>query len=219
METHNTIRPSSESEEMYLLTATRLLESGIPEPIPLTALAQALEIQTVSANQMVHTLEAAGLLVYTPYKGIQLTESGRQHAERILRFRKLWKFFLEEHLGLPEAEADALACEFEHVTTEEAAQRLEHYLAVPTGGDRTEKVQSRAVSLAQVIPGQTVGYHGASPDLAPYLATHGLKPGDPLRVVGRGPGGDVLVEIPAGMLHLAAEPAEKIFGSPWGEPE
>jgi DtxR family transcriptional regulator, Mn-dependent transcriptional regulator len=213
MENHNTSRPSSESEEMYLLTAARLVEAGVPEPIPLSALAQAMAVQPVSANQMVHTLEGAGLMVYTPYKGVQLTDTGRLQAERILRYRRLWRAFLEEHLGLQGGEADALACDFEHVTTEKAARRLEHYLASPSHPFSIKQEPDCTLPLDRALPGQTVIFASSSRDLALYLAAQGLETGTPIRILALGPTGDILVEIPAGTLHLAREIAGNIFVS------
>lgn len=212
MEDHNiTPRPASESEEMYLLTTARLVESGLAEPIPLAALAQALAIQPVSANQMVHTLEEAGLLIYTPYKGVQLTDLGRSQAERILRYRRLWQAFLVDHLDLDATLAEALACEFEHATTEEAAGRLENYLARPVGISRSLSGDFENLTLAEVIPGQTVSYVGSPAELAAFLSAQGLQPGSSLRIQGRGPAGDLLLAIRGGNLHLTQDVAEKIF--------
>ncbi len=212
MENHNTFqRTSSESADMYLLTTTRLVESGSPEPIPLATLAEALAIQPVSANQMVHTLEEAGLLIYQPYKGVQLTELGRSQAERILRYRRLWQAFLVDHLCLDAAQAEALACDFEHATTEEAAGRLENYLAKPAGIPGIVSEDSGALTLAEVIPGQSVRYREAPAELSIFLTAQGLQPGSSVRILGRGLAGDLLLAIKGGSLHLTQDAAEKIL--------
>jgi len=119
---------TSPSEEMYLITVARAEEEGRPGPLPLAALAQSLSISPISANQMVWRLAERGLLEYHPYHGVLLTGAGRDTARRVLRGRFLWTGFLEEHLGLGEEEADALACEFEHLTPARVADRLEAFL-------------------------------------------------------------------------------------------
>ena len=70
---------------MYLITVARAVEEGRRQPIPVTEVTHQLEVSTVSAHQMVKKLAGRGLLVYTPYKGITLTDIGRIVAGRVLR--------------------------------------------------------------------------------------------------------------------------------------
>lgn len=121
----------SESEEMYLSTIARLLESGQIGPAPLSILAEELDVLPVSANQMVRKLEDAGMVTYTPYKGVSLTEKGTIEALRILRHRRLWEVFLVKNLGYTPVEADRLACRLEHTLPPEAAERLASFLGNP----------------------------------------------------------------------------------------
>lgn len=122
---------TSPSEEMYLITVAMAEEDGRQGPLPLGALAEALSISPVSANQMVRRLADRGLVDYHPYHGVVLTAGGRAAARRVLRGRRLWAGFLVEHLGFATEEADALACEFEHVTPPLLADRLEAFMARP----------------------------------------------------------------------------------------
>ena len=122
----------SENEEMHLLAAARLIEDGHPQPVSLNRVAEQLSIQPVSANQMARHLEERGLVTYQPYKGVSLTPAGWQITRRILRHRRLWETFLVQHLHTAQAEADALACRLEHVTSEQIAAQLDAYLGSPT---------------------------------------------------------------------------------------
>ncbi len=123
----------SESSEMYLISIARLIERGVKEPVALARLAEELSILPVSVNEMVHKLQQDGYLEYRPYRGVTLTGAGRQIAERVLRSRRLWERFLVDHLGVPPAEADSLACRFEHVTPGEVVDQLEQFLSQPVG--------------------------------------------------------------------------------------
>ncbi len=116
------------SEEMYLITVAMAEEEGREGPLPLASLAQALSISPASANQMVWRLADRGLVAYHPYRGVLLTAAGRAAAQRVLRGRRLWASFLEEHLGFGVEEADALACDYEHLTPPRVADRLEAFL-------------------------------------------------------------------------------------------
>jgi DtxR family Mn-dependent transcriptional regulator len=205
MEHQNFLQPISESEQMYLLKTLQLAQSGADAPVPVAALAQALEVQPVSANQMVHSLQAAGLLEYLPYKGVQLTPAGAQQAARVLRYRRLWQAFLHEQLGLDPQAAEDIACQFEHATSEEAADRLEAYL------DRAAAAPA-VLSLADLTPGQAARIQSIGGPLADELEflDLGLQPGQPVNVLLRGAQGDVLLQTSAGTLHLSADTAAAI---------
>jgi DtxR family Mn-dependent transcriptional regulator len=120
--------PTTPSEEMYLITVAMAQETGWEGPLPLASLAESLSISPVSANLMVRRLAERGLLAYQPYQGALLTLAGRAVALRVLRGRRLWTRFLVEHLGSRQEEADALACNLEHLTPPRVADRLEAFL-------------------------------------------------------------------------------------------
>lgn len=197
--------PISESEQMYLLKTMQLAARGPDTPVPVSALAQALEVQPVSANQMVHSLQEAGLMEYLPYKGVQLTPAGARQAELVLRYRRLWQAFLHEQLGLDPQAAESIACEFEHATTEEAADRLERFL------ENTGSAPA-VFALTRLTPGQPAVISGLASALAgqPELSQNGLALGAQVSVLLRGPQGDLLLQTPAGNLHLSAQTAAEI---------
>ena len=121
----------SESEEMYLVSIARLVESGVEPPVSISLLAHEMEIASVSANQMVRKLEECELVRYYPYKGVSLTEYGEAAALRVLRHRRLWEVFLVENLQFSPAEAEHQACRLEHVFPDEAVERLAGFLGQP----------------------------------------------------------------------------------------
>ena len=125
---HNNL---SESEEMYLVTIRKICESCTDTPIPIPHLAQELDVQPVSVNQMVKKLTEAGLVEYQPYKGVELTEEGQKISTRILRHRRLWEVFLVRELKMTLDEASELACRLEHPISEDVAQRLSIFLGNP----------------------------------------------------------------------------------------
>lgn len=129
----------SENEEMYLVKIARSNEAGI-DPVPLSILAQELNLQPVSANQMIKKLEEAGKVTYTPYKGVSLTYAGKMEAARVLRNRRLWEVFLAEYLGFAPIEADEIACRLEHVVNETVIERLSLFLGSPLTSPQGEPI-------------------------------------------------------------------------------
>ena len=144
---------SSESVEMYLITIALLGEEGLSGPVPLSRLAEELSVQSVSANQMIRKMDEEGLVNYLPYKGVELTEKGRQSANHILRYRRLWEVFFVERLGLSPGEAEALACRMEHDTTLKVSERLATYLDDPTASPSGKVIPS---GEGQLFPEQSL---------------------------------------------------------------
>ena len=211
---------ASESEQMYIVTTAMLVENGVEEPVPLSALAQELSILPVSVNQMARKLEEAGLACYEPYKGLQLTDQGWDLARRILRNRRLWEVFLVERLHLTAEEAEAMACRLEHVTTNEVAERLFVYLGSPRlspkgkpipvvepGRDHatlplnTLKANQNA-HVVQVIAGNGV---------RSFLTGDGIVAGVILTVLAVGSAGDLLIDVEGRLLHLSSQVATLIL--------
>jgi DtxR family Mn-dependent transcriptional regulator len=221
---------ATESEQMYLVTVARAAEEGSCGPLPITALAAALRVSVVSANEKVHKLAERGLLEYSPYKGVELTETGGRVARRVLRTRRLWSAFLAEHLGYSPAEADALACSLEHATPPHAAERLAAYLGNPRTGSLGNPVPPRTgaevgragVPLTEVPVGATAEIVSIAADneQAEFLAAESLVPGAVVTVQGAGSSG-VLIEAGGRWVHLSAVVAgsvEAVEGKPH-EPE
>jgi DtxR family Mn-dependent transcriptional regulator len=212
----------SESEEMYLITMTSLVERGIKEPIPISRLADELSIQPVSANQMVHKLTEENLVSYEPYKGVELTLKGRQVAQRILRYRRLWEVFLVEKLGVSPVEADALACRFEHVTParviDQLAEFLDHPpynpsgLAIPdTDGTDLEPTtkpladvplgEVRRIAHLDIIEVATLN----------FLNSVGILPGTTVIPIAMSGDGELLLKVGDGRIHLSGDIPGKIL--------
>lgn len=120
----------NDSQEMYLVVIAQANEDGI-NPVPVNHLAERLKVQPVSANQMIKKLEEIDLICYTPYKGVELSTTGRLEAARLLRNRRMWEVFLVEHLGYPPLEADAIACQLEHIVSDEMIEKLSSFLGGP----------------------------------------------------------------------------------------
>ena len=218
MENNNT----SESEQMYLVTIARLSEMVDECPIPISKVAEVLDITAISANQMIHHLEQMGLVTYTPYKGVEFTESGWQNARKLLRFRRLWEVFLAKRLHYEPKEAETLACRLEHAISTETADRLAEYLEWPQvspqgkpipQSDKDDRVSQVGLTLSSISAGMsgTVRAILAGETELAFLKQAGLSVGGNLEVVGSQQNGACLVKNQEGRLvNLSAELARKI---------
>lgn len=216
----------SENEEMYLVTIARIHESDGLDYVPLSKLADRLEVQPVSANQMIHKLEGEGLVKYAPYKGVALTLQGREKAAGILRKRRLWEVFLVEHLHFSVNEADLLACRLEHFIPSEAAEHLSNFLGNPVVSPAGESIPARSsgfvlpqdlpISQLQVDACGVVTRIAEHPDMSKsvfdFLTSQGIRPGVRIEVAARGSEGSQLLKIEAcGEISISHRLAEMIY--------
>lgn len=204
--------------EMYLVMTVRLRKDN--RPVPISLLAQKLDVSSASANEMCHKLEQSGLIEYQPYKGIRLTIEGEEVAQRILRRRHMWDIFLIKYLGMKPSEADAIACRLEHVSSDELVEALSAFLehAVPAHYNEpalcvNPKVEYHVVhSLDRLVAGQrgriiAINGNGMVSD---FLAKQGLQPGTVIEVLASGINGAVLLSISGYTLALARKVAQQI---------
>ncbi|MEX1248103.1 MAG: metal-dependent transcriptional regulator [Anaerolineales bacterium] len=209
----------SESEEMYLITLAKLAERGVEGPVPLSRLATELSVVPVSANQMVHKLQEEGLLDYQPYKGVALQPEGRRHANRTLRRRRLWELFLVEQLDLGFAEADALACRFEHLGADEVTERLAGFLGHPQTSPQglpIPAVEEAGPIIEQPLTHQKAGRRYqivkiADETLRHFLDSQGISEGKQVSLLATSSRGDVLVETTGDRTELTGAIAEQIL--------
>ena len=208
---------TSEAEEMYIITVARAIEDGEGPPVSMSTVARTLEVSSVSANQMVRKLEGLGLVTYTPYKGVDLTDAGAELANTVLRSRRLWGVFLAEHLGLSPRQADEVACEMEHVTPAEVADRLSAFLGDPVTGPEGRSIpRSRGGApaverhLGDASAGSSVRIERISPAFATFLEAQGVAEGIVVDVLGTGSDGSVLIEGATGPVHLTSSVARAV---------
>lgn len=211
----------SESEEMYLVTLAMLKETGESLPIPVSLLANQLNIKPVSVNQMIRKLNEAGLVLYEPYKGISLTTEGERMALNILRRRRLWEVFLVENLKIPIHDASDLACRLEHILPEDAADRLAIFLGEPTVSPHgkpipqlkpKESLRSDILLRQLKISQQSVITQiDADPASHAFLNGEGLQPGSVVTVLGVGHADAILAQVNEHTIFLAENIANRIW--------
>ncbi len=211
----------SESMEMYLVTVARLQKED--RPVPLSELAKALDITTVSVNEMCRKLQSTGYLSYQPYKGAKLTAQGEEIANQTLRRHRLWEVFLVEKLQMSPDEANQVACELEHVSPEDLINRLDAYLEFPVysprgfpiprpeGADRVNPdISLRDLPVGR--PAQVKHCTGAA-TIKEFLAGQGIHEGTRITPIAAG-AENLLVEVDGVHLTLSCEMAGNILVSP-----
>ncbi|HHC07614.1 MAG TPA: metal-dependent transcriptional regulator [Actinobacteria bacterium] len=212
---------TTEAEEMYLITIAMAIEEGHEGPVPVPQIAKALGVSRVSANEMVKKLAARELVDYVRYKGVRLSSVGEEIARRVLRRRRLWSVFLSEQLGLSPKAADAVACEFEHITPADVAQRLAEFLGEPTVSPQGKPIPTAdaaptnapaAIPIGEAQVSRPVEVVAVEADAAgrSFLAEQGIVPGSRITLLAVAEGGACLVAAGEGRVHVSAELADAV---------
>lgn len=118
-----------DTTEMYLRTVFELEEEGIP---PRRArIAERLSQSGPTVSQTVARMERDGLLRVAGDRRLELSESGRALATRVMRKHRLAECLLVSVIGLPWEDVHTEACRWEHVISEEVERRLATLLGYP----------------------------------------------------------------------------------------
>lgn len=107
--------------EQYLLAVYIATHREDP-PITTRTVADMLEKSDGSVTEMFQRLESEGYVEYEPYKGVTLTEAGRERAETVHETYVTVSWFYRGVLDLDSHEAEAM--EFAGMISPEVATRL-----------------------------------------------------------------------------------------------
>lgn len=120
----------SESQEDYLKHILTLSEFN--DSVSTQMLADHLQVKPASVTGMLKKLAEMGMVNYTPYRGVKLTDTGRKIAMEILRHHRLLEVYLSDMLGYSWDEIHDEAERLEHVISEKFEARIAEKLGHPT---------------------------------------------------------------------------------------
>jgi DtxR family Mn-dependent transcriptional regulator len=222
-----------DTTEMYLRTVFELEEEGI---VPLRArIAERLGHSGPTVSQTVARMERDGLLKVTGDRHLELSESGRGKATRVMRKHRLAERLLLDVIGLEWELVHDEACRWEHVISEQVEHKLMRLLGeivespygnpIPgleeLGGRPTVAAEFRVgvVGLPVAVDYRTVGVPVVLRRLGEPLQTDlevlgrmaraGLRPGA-AAIARRGRSG-FRVEGPDGEIDLSEDAASHVF--------
>lgn len=176
----------SPTEENYLKTIYKLAEKlDTGAYVNMNAIAKAMNTAGASVTDMVKRLKEKDLIVYTPYKGVQLANGGTEIATQLIRKHRLWEVFLLEKLHFKWDEVHDIAEQLEHIQSLELTERLDHFLDYPQYDPHGDPIPDKYGNLAtrkefflsdlkEGEIGIIVGVKEHSPEFLQYLELQGL---------------------------------------------
>ena len=173
---------ATDAEEEYLQTIFWLDEAGLP--MTAANVARAMQLSPPTVHEMIRRLERDGYITRGEDKLIEFTDSGREHAEGIVRRHRLIERFLTDVLGIPWDEVHEEAERLEHAMSPVLEARMLAAIGdaktCPHGHPIEVGQRREGVPLADVEVGATVRilrFENEAEDLLHYLMASGIEPG------------------------------------------
>ena len=177
-----------------------------------SAIAKRMGVAPSSATSMLKKLAVLGLVDHAPYRGVTLTDAGREIALEVVRHHRLLEQYLAEKLGLGIDAVHAEADRLEHVLSDELETRIDQALGYPTHDPHGDPIPDAGLSydrtelrpLDALAPGEKATVKripDGDAELLRYLATMALVPGRRVTMHRSEPFGGPLTVAVAGVEH------------------
>ena len=130
------------AEENYL-KAILNISFNTKKKVSTNEISKELKTSPASVTDMLKKLLEKKLVKYEKYKGVELSNSGKQYAINILRKHRLWETFLVEHLGFSWSEVHEIAEELEHIKSTKLIDKLDAFLGYPKFDPHGEPIPNK----------------------------------------------------------------------------
>ncbi|HWE13624.1 MAG TPA: metal-dependent transcriptional regulator, partial [Solirubrobacteraceae bacterium] len=170
------------AEQEYLESLFWLYEAELP--MTGANLARAMRLSAPTVHEMLRRLELHGYIARTSGRPIAFTESGRDHAERIVGRHRMIERFLTDTVGVPWDDVHEEAEKLEYAMT----PRFEAYVRASVG-DATTCPHGHPIKVGERIDGVPLAdcevgarvtilrLENEAEDLLHYLKDAGIEPG------------------------------------------
>ena len=183
---------STQSEENYVKQIFQL--SGDHDQwVNTTHLAEKINHKPSSVTDMVQKLYLKNLVKYKKYKGVRLSENGRDLALNVIRKHRLWEVFLHKKLLFSWDEVHEIAEQLEHISSPELVKRLDKFLNFPKldphgdpipneSGEFTQSDRRQVSDCREGDIGVLVGVNDSSTSFLQFLENRELTLGTSLTI-------------------------------------
>jgi DtxR family Mn-dependent transcriptional regulator len=130
------------AEENYL-KAIWAISLNTNEKTSTNAIADEISTSAASVSDMLRKLQEKELIKYEKYKGVELSEKGRNLATSIIRKHRLWETFLVNKLAFNWGEVHDVAEQLEHIKSDELVDKLDSFLGFPKFDPHGEPIPTK----------------------------------------------------------------------------
>ncbi len=118
------------STQEYLEALFSLTQDGL-KATTTTDISHKLKVAPASVTEKLKKLAEEGYVIYEPYQGVTLTESGFEQAQKMTRKHRLMERFLHDVLHINNEKVHSEACAMEHGLSDETERALCQTLKSP----------------------------------------------------------------------------------------
>ncbi len=165
-------------EENYLKAIYHLSEGGHLQ-VSTNALAEAVHTKPASVSDMIQKLDRKGVISYTKYQGVKVTDEGKEAALKVIRKHRLWEVFLVKHLNFNWDQVHEVAEQLEHIRSPLLIERLDAFLGHPNVDphgdpipDATGAINTKPQKQLQQLSPGSEGVIRAVKDSSPEFLQH-----------------------------------------------
>jgi DtxR family Mn-dependent transcriptional regulator len=184
---------NTNSEETYIKAIYKLSDE-LQSAVATSTIAAYLVTKASSVTDMIQKLADKQLVNYIKYRGVTLTQEGKDIAIRIVRKHRLWELFLYQTLGFKWNEIHEIAEELEHIKSDILIEKLDKFLNFPhtdphgdpipdNSGNLPENKSFRLSRLTRAIKGIVVGVNDKSSTFLSYLDKAGIELGTEIEII------------------------------------
>lgn len=189
------MEPSAAMRE-YLAEIYRLEEDT--STVSTTSLAERLQVSAPAVPRMLKRLRSAGYITHIPYRGFELTDSGRAEALKEIRRHRILEVFLVNVMGFTWDETHRLADDLSKGLNDMIVQRMASMTNNPSRCPHGEPIPDADGNLPPMkdvcILNLGVGHKGEisrvrthDAERLQYFASLGVVPGVAFEIAGRAP--------------------------------
>jgi len=195
------------------------------QTVSTTSLAERLNVSAPAVPRMLKRLKSAGFVKHIPYRGVELTDLGREEALQEIRRHRILEVFLVDIMGFRWDEAHEHADELGQGLTDALSQRMDEMTGFPERCPHGEPIPNQEGKLPSIddicIMNLPVGHRGQvsrvrthEPEKLRYFASLGLIPGQEIEIVGRAPfNGPIRLRLDRDEVVLGAELTKSLWVS------
>ncbi len=199
--------------EEYLESIFRLQEkNGVART---SEIVRSLNVSPGTVSNTLESLKKKGYVMWEPYKGVKLTDKGRNIAIKVIRKHRLCERLITDFLKMDWSCSHEAACRLEHCFTNEMTNYLEkalrnpktcpHGNPIPTHDDRIRKEET--VSLCKLKTNDKAVITRIieeEREILNYFSKQGLYPGVKVRLMEKTPlDGPILIEANGNKVALS----------------
>ncbi len=189
------------------------------------ALAEKLNVKPATVTKMLKHLARLEFVIYEPYHGVWLTDSGRKVALEVIRHHRLLELYLFRKLGFTWDEVHNEAESLEHVISEKLEQRIAEDLGdvrtdphghpVPTEDGQIHEEDSDILSNHSVGDRlRIIKVMDDDSEALRYIGSLGILPGFSVEILHKAPfEGPIKIKVDSNVREITPKLASMIYAT------